>query len=670
MGRLQNRTVFTTVAFAAIMGLAQAQTANILDPLAVVADGDPAHAVIAATIPLFLQTEKCDVVVIGAGLGGSAAAMTVAYAGHHVCMTEPTYWIGGQMTSQGVSALDENKWTETSGSNASYLMLRWKIREHYRPLLKRPAGDEFNPGNCWVSSICFEPISGLHALQEMLQPYKQNKTLSLYLCAVPVKVEKDGKEIKSVVFFSFTSHTFFRLQGAIFIDATELGEFLPLAGADSVTGAESRAMTGEPDAPPVAAPQALQSFTYTFMLRKAAASENEKPVGYEQNRKLFSLDSVASSGLTRHYGFFKQAADTPGSFWSYRRSIDASQFKPRAFPSDLSLINWPGNDVCDARLISGNPLEVARALQNGKQVSLGLAWWIAHDAPRDDGHGAGYADVALAKDAMGGREGLSQFPYVRESRRILALRTIREQDIAPKDPTAARAAQFDDSVGIGYYPMDIHACSPEPALPESKPYQIPLAALMSRNISNLLAAAKNIGTTHYTNGAYRVHPTEWAIGVAAGETAHEALAAAVPLRAIVQDPMRLRRLQLDLINLGQPLVWYDDVPVSSPEFAGIQAASIRGLLPRRNDTLHFFPQNPVTVDEIKAALQKLDVVHASPFDLSGSTTVAWEQLARFKHGAEDNHGLVRRGEFAAWLLRLPGHTQSDRNARSVSTTMQ
>ena len=88
MGRLQNRTVFTTVAFAAIMGLAQAQTANILDPLAVVADGDPAHAVIAATIPLFLQTEKCDVVVIGAGLGGSAAAMTVAYAGHHVCMTD------------------------------------------------------------------------------------------------------------------------------------------------------------------------------------------------------------------------------------------------------------------------------------------------------------------------------------------------------------------------------------------------------------------------------------------------------------------------------------------------------------------------------------------------------------------------------------------------------
>jgi hypothetical protein len=669
MGRLQNRTVFTTVAFAAIMGLAQAQTANILDPLAVVADGDPAHAVIAATIPLFLQTEKCDVVVIGAGLGGSAAAMTVAYAGHHVCMTEPTYWIGGQMTSQGVSALDENKWTETSGSNASYLMLRWKIREHYRPLLKRPAGDEFNPGNCWVSSICFEPISGLHALQEMLQPYKQNKTLSLYLCAVPVKVEKDGKEIKSVVFFSFTSHTFFRLQGAIFIDATELGEFLPLAGADSVTGAESRAMTGEPDAPPVAAPQALQSFTYTFMLRKAAASENEKPVGYEQNRKLFSLDSVASSGLTRHYGFFKQAADTPGSFWSYRRSIDASQFKPRAFPSDLSLINWPGNDVCDARLISGNPLEVARALQNGKQVSLGFAWWIAHDVPRDDGHGAGYEGVAVAKDAMDSRDGLSQFPYVRESRRILALQTIREQDIAPQDPTAARAAQFNDSVGIGYYPMDIHSCAPELPLPESKPYQIPLAALISRNISNLLASAKNIGTTHITNAAYRVHPTEWAIGIAAGETAHEALAAAVPLHVIARDPIRLRHLQLDLIDLGQPLVWYDDVPVSSPAFAGIQAASIRGLLPLKNDTLHYFPEMPVSADEAKAALQELGSVDSFHLGLSGATAVAWEQLAIFKHGAENNHGLVRRGEFAAWLLRLPENNQSDRDVHSVRTTM-
>lgn len=670
VGRLPIRTVFAAAAFAVPMEFAFAQTIPILDPLAVVAEGDSARAVTSATIPAVLQTRQCEVVVIGAGLGGSAAAMTAARAGHHVCMTEPTRWIGGQMTSQGVSALDENRWTETSGSSASYFELRRLIRESYRPLLNRqPPEDGFNPGNCWVSGMCFEPRAGLRALQEMLGPYEQNKTLSIYMRAVPVKVEKDSGEIGSVVFYSFSGHRFFRLRGKIFIDATELGEFLPLAGADYVTGAESRAMTGEPDAPLAANPQAPQSFTYTFILRKKPPSAREKPAGYERNLKLFSLDSVESPKFTRHYGFFQQAANTPGSFWSYRRSVDAAQFRPSAFSSDLSLVNWPSNDVCDAGLLSGSPEQVARAMQHGKQVSLGFAWWIAHDAPREDGHGAGYAEVAMAENAMGSEDGLSQFPYVRESRRILALRTVREQDIAPKSSRAARAAQFDDTVGIGYYPMDLHACGPEPALPDSRPYQIPLAALMSRNVPNLLAAAKNIGTTYFTNGAYRVHPTEWAIGVAAGEAAHEALAAAVSLRAIVQEPARLRRLQLDLIALGQPLVWYDDVPVWSPEFAGVQAASIRGLLPCGNDTLHFFPEEPVTADEIRSALQKSNAIYAPQFDSFGSATVAWEQLARLKHGAENNHGLVRRGEFAAWLFRLSENNQPGRDERSVSKTM-
>ena len=556
------------------------------------------------------------------------------------------------MTSQGVSALDENEWTETSGSNASYLKLRQKIREHYRPLLKEEPGSAFNPGNCWVSGLCFEPRVGLRALEEMLQPYEQSKMLSVYLRAVPVKIEKQGNEIKSLVFYNFDGKTFFRLGGKIFIDATELGEFLPLAGAGYVMGAESKAMSGEPDAPTAANPKALQSFSYPFILRSAAAQEGEKPAHYEENLKYFSLDSVESPELTLHYRFFQQGAQTPGSFWSYRRSVDASQFKPGAFASDLSMINWSSNDVCDAGLLADDPEEAAHAMQHGKQVALGFAWWIAREAPRDDGRGQGYGDLAVMKEAMGSQDGLSQFPYVRESRRMLALRTVREQEVAPRDASAARAAQFEDSVGIGYYAMDLHACDPEPKLSSSKPYQIPLTALMSRNVANLMAAAKNIGTTHFTNGAYRLHPTEWAIGVAAGEAAHEALTAAVPLHQIAQEPTRLRHLQIELISLGQPLVWYDDVPVSSPQFRGVQAASILGLLPLRTGTLHFSPEQPVTAAEANSALHKLDLAAASQLELSGGAPVDWKQLARFKHGAEEKKGKVERGEFSVWLYGL------------------
>jgi len=652
MGKWGYEAAFAAFAFMAVNGCAAAQTLRILDPLAVTAEGDSARAVIEVVIPATLRAQKCDVVIIGGGLGGSAAAMTTAHAGHPVCMTEPTRWIGGQMTSQGVSALDENEWIETSGGNASYLILRRKIREHYRSLLKEEPGSAFNPGNCWVSGLCFEPRVGLHALEEMLQPYQQSKMLSVYLRAAPVRVEKQGDAIRSVVFYNFDTKLFFRLEGKIFIDATELGEFLPLAGADSITGAESRAMTGEPDAPAAANPKALQRFTYPFILRSAAATESKKPAHYDENLKYFSLDSVESPQLTLHYRFFQQGARTPGSFWSYRRIVDATQFKPGAFASDLSMINWSSNDVCDAGLLADDPIQTARAMQHGKQVALGFAWWIARAAPRDDGRGQGYGDLAVIKDAMGSQDGLSQFPYVRESRRMLALRTVREQDLVPKDGSVARALQFEDSVGIGYYAMDLHACDPQPALPNSKPYQIPLTALMSRNIANLMAAAKNIGTTHFTNGAYRLHPTEWAIGVAVGEAAHEALVAAVPLHEIAQEPTRLRRLQLDLIGLGQPLVWYDDVPESSPEFEGVQAAAIFGFLPLKAGTLHFSPRDPMTAEEVTSALRRLGVPEASQLELSRSATVDWKQLAPFKHGTEQKQGVVRRGDFTVWLYGM------------------
>ena len=198
--------------------------------------------------------------------------------------------------------------------------------------------------------------------------------------------------------------------------------------------------------------------------------------------------------------------------------------------------------------------------------------------------------------------------------------------------------------------MDIHACDAEPALPRSRPYQLPLSALISRNITNLLAAAKNSGTTHLANGAYRLQPTEWAIGVAAGEAAHEALTAKIPLRALVEDPIRLHRLQLDLIDLGQPLVWFDDVPLTSPEFESIQATSILGLLPLRDGTLHFSTDETVSGGEVKAALQRLVLSDAPQLEIEDNAPVVWEELTRFKNGAEQRRGLVRRGEFVSVVV--------------------
>src|SRR5690348_10024356 len=117
----------STPAFAAPHGR-QAASARVLDILRVQAVGDASKAVV--TLPGGPeQVHRCDAVIIGGGMGGVSAAYEAARAGLSVCMTEPTLWIGGQMTSEGVSAFDDNKWIDTTGATATYSDLSRRIRE-------------------------------------------------------------------------------------------------------------------------------------------------------------------------------------------------------------------------------------------------------------------------------------------------------------------------------------------------------------------------------------------------------------------------------------------------------------------------------------------------------------------------------------------------------------
>jgi FAD dependent oxidoreductase len=648
--------------FAPILGLLAAQTVSgqtvrIVDPLAIRADADPSQAVVSVTVPIGMREQVCDVLILGGGLGGSAAALTAAEKGVHVCMTEPTNWVGGQMTSQGISAFDDNEWIETAGASVSFRTLRQGIRNHYAAML-RPgvkADSLLNPGLCWVSYECSEATVDLDVLRSMLQPYVRTGKLSIFLRTAPVAVDKSGDAIQSVTVYGFQSHETLRLRARIFIDATELGEFLPLAGAEYVTGAESRAETGEPDAPLRADPKAAQSFTYAFVLeQRKSAGADPKPTGYDNYAPHFSFRSTDANGKTLTYGMYVQLPKTPGSFWTYRRLIAQEQFKPGAFSSDLSMINWDSNDVCDQGLLSADPIEQAKALQHGKQVSLAFAWWLQHDVPRDDAKGTGYPDLSVVTGALGTPDGLSQFPYVREARRMKAQRTIHQQDLATSD---ARAVPFSDSVGIGQYPIDIHACGSSPHLPPSKPYQIPLGALLSANVSNLLAASKNIGTTHITNGAYRVHPTEWAIGSAAGAVAVAAVTGRVLPKQIADSPARLHQLQWDLLAQGQPVVWFDDLPVDSPFFQTAQFAAILRLITLRPDSLKFEADEPITGEEAASALAKLSVLEPSTLlphtaELAGQSALMWSSLEKFGHYADKRTGPVKRGDFVYWLVSL------------------
>jgi hypothetical protein len=89
----------------------------------------------------------------------------------------------------------------------------------------------------------------------------------------------------------------------------------------------------------------------------------------------------------------------------------------------------------------------------------------------------------------------------------------------------------------------------------TRPFQIPLGALIPIECDNLLAACKNIATTHLTNGAYRLHHTEWSIGEAAGSLAAWCCANACRPRAVWETPDRLADFQAYLGQRGVTLKW-------------------------------------------------------------------------------------------------------------------
>src|SRR5689334_13917375 len=121
------------------------------------------------------ESLTCDILIVGGGLGGCAAALAACARERRVVMSEETDWIGGQLTAQGVSAPDEHRHIEQFGGTRRYYELRQRIREHYRQNTSLStaalASEALNPGGGWVSRLCGEPVVALAALEAMLAPH-------------------------------------------------------------------------------------------------------------------------------------------------------------------------------------------------------------------------------------------------------------------------------------------------------------------------------------------------------------------------------------------------------------------------------------------------------------------------------------------------------------------
>lgn len=514
-----------------------------------------------------------DIVIIGGGTGGVAAALAATDLGYRVILTEETDWIGGQLTSQGVPP-DEHPWIEQFGCTARYREYRNRVRAYYRdhtPLTNGARNNrQLNPGGGWVSRLCHEPRIGWQVLCEMVQSVVISGRLTILLNSKAHLVDVEKDRICSLTVQDNVSLDLCVLSAPYFLDATELGDLLPLSGAEYRVGAESQSQTGEPNALAGAAEaDNVQGLTWCMALALDEGSHRviDKPAEYDHWRTyqpefwpgpLLGFDVLhAHTGEARNLPLFGKEASDWYALFPYRQIVNPLIFDSPAEIHPITLVNWPQNDYFAGSILDVPDSEVLRHLNSSKQLSLSLLYWLQTAAPRHDG-GVGYPGLYPARNVLGTEDGFAKYPYIRESRRLEARTMVREQDIAAyTNPGRDRAPEMEGSVGIGAYRIDLHPSTNGANTIDTStlPFQIPLGALIPVRLRNLLPACKNLGVTHITNGCYRLHPVEWNIGESSALLAAFCLSTASEPAEVLDSKQKTADYQRLLVSQGIELEW-------------------------------------------------------------------------------------------------------------------
>ena len=365
--------------------------------------------------------------VAGGGLGGVAAALAAAERGARVVLSEETDWLGGQLTSQAVPP-DEHPWIEDFGCTARYRALREAIRAHYRahaPLTAAArARADLNP-----ALGDGEPARDRAArrrspaIEALLAPHRDGSRSCSSTRRSPPPPTATGS--RAVTLRGPDGERV--VEAGWFVDATETGELLPLAGAEHVTGAESREQTGEPHAAAVADPLDMQPVSRVLRASTTSTARTTRSRGRPATTRCArgsrctapdprTNEPVARTLAPNPPG--DPGADRPGPRRPFARqgavAVPADRGPRELRPRPPAQRHHAGELAADrlrrrARCSACPDAERHRAA--ARELSLCFLHWLQTEA--------GFPGLRLRGDVVGDTpDGLAKALYIRESRRI------------------------------------------------------------------------------------------------------------------------------------------------------------------------------------------------------------------------------------------------------------
>ncbi len=599
-------------------------------------------------------TINCPVLVVGGSTAAAVSALAAAREGATVCLAQPTDRLGGQYTDQALPAPDEGPVGKAVGDDKAYS----KSQASFRARMRTLSAGKVNPGACWVSPLCTSISTAKQAFDEALAPLVTSGRLRILSRVTPTSVNSSvvqgRQKVTGVNFRDEANNSNFTVTAAVTIEATDLGDVLELGNVPSRVGQESRGETGEQPLPTAACPRCQQAFTFGIVAERStgAATPVAAPAGYGSSPWVSNYTDTYWS--TNASGTSSRQFYAGYSIFNYRRlSSSSSSVGSAAAAGDVAVLNWGcqpqgapgsaikcGNDYEFGALTGVSRSDRALQLSRARDRAQGYLRFLQSNAA---------PDLKPRADLTGAAFGIAAQPYIREARRGIAFRTVTWADVtAAVRLTESRAKQYDDSLGIGdYFYMDTHPNN-EPGNVSlsgddgrTKPFTIPLGALIPMETDGLVLSSKSIGTTHLTNAAYRMHPIEWAIGEASGTVAARAVLQGVSPRSFLENAP-LRKLQFAMISSGVPLVWFDDVGHNSADYAAIQyAAAAKFVGPVSSTTLKFSPD--LTVNRGQAASS---LVRAMQWPIVTPTTPTFSDVPVTFYAFGAIETLVARGVIA------------------------
>ena len=530
--------------------------------------------------------QQVDLLIVGGGASGTSAGLSASRLGIKTLILEPTSWLGGMLTSAGVSAIDGNH------------RLPSGIWGEFRNELVKYYGGQDRLATGWVSNSLFEPKVGNEILQEMaasvsdLEISFNTQWISADYSDGEWKViaRKEGKELE--------------ILAKVLIDATELGDVAASQGIAYRLGMDARAEIGEEFAP-IEANDIVQDLTYVATLQdfgKGADKTIPKPANYDPAE--FACACSHSDPTT-----------------DLVPTIDCQKMISYGkLPNGKYMINWPncGNDHY-VNLVELSPEDRLKEIEKAKQTTLRFIYFIQNEL--------GFKHLGLAEGEYPTMDKLPMIPYHRESRRFRGLVDFTLPYL--RTPYTAPHPVYRTGVAVGDYTIDHHH-KKNPSAPtidfikiRVPSYSIPLGSLIPIDHPALILAEKGISVSNIVNGATRLQPVVLGIGQAAGILASVAIEKGKKVKDV-----SIREVQQKLLDQGVYLMPFLDMNPADPHFQSMQKAGSIGLFKGEGvpylwaNQTWFYPERLVTEFEVVDGLRPFYIELKNYWAASGDVMTA------------------------------------------------